>query len=539
MQPVVQKLEPVPKLSNCRKKKEKRKWLQQEAKIQTLTRAGHRALQAAQTQEALGRFQKAFLLASKAPSTRGTPVLRACAFNLGAAYVETGDPATGLELLLRAHHEGKSEGWCHGDQCFNVALAYHALGDLTQALDWYRRALGCHQPQGDRGETQAKMGACYQALGWPKEAASSFQEASRAYAHAGQLWDAALAQVAAVRCMLSNGQHGLSDVLQALEESCKLADADRSKDRGLLGPLYNDLGMGYFQLQLFPLAVKAFLQALSLCGQPAEQATVLRNLGMTHNVLGNYQEAQEFHQKAASLHGSVGQRWEQGQSFLGLAFSLSQRGDHRAAWDSYLHALQAAQDTGDVKGQWQACEGLGAAAARLGQHDQALKYYKEALALCQQEPASIRERLVAKLADALRTCLAQERLAQAPILIPSAPGRLQTSWKASVVARTSARVQRSAEDTGDSRWEDEEPEEGCKKKEMEGLANISTVLGPQRQDRATAHLLSGGPNPNGVKHPVISAPNKLQVKRSSRWTKESLSRNPQRTRTQSGFCTVM
>lgn len=46
------------------------------------------------------------------------------------------------------------------------------------------------------------------------------------------------------------------------------------------------------------------------------------------------------------ISGSVGQRWEQGRSFSGLAFSLSQLGDHRAAWDSYLHALQAAQDTG-------------------------------------------------------------------------------------------------------------------------------------------------------------------------------------------------
>lgn len=30
---------------------------------------------------------------------------------------------------------------------------------------------------------------------------------------------------------------------------------------------------------------------------------MLRNLGMTHNALGNYQEARDFHQRAANLHG--------------------------------------------------------------------------------------------------------------------------------------------------------------------------------------------------------------------------------------------
>ncbi|XP_012892567.1 PREDICTED: tetratricopeptide repeat protein 24-like, partial [Dipodomys ordii] len=292
--------EPEPESSNCKKKKKKRKRLQQEASIQALTRAGHGALQAGRNHEALSSFQKAFLLASKAPRTKDISVLQACAFNLGAAYVETGDPARGLELLLQAQPAQNPQGRCHGDQCFNVALAYHALGDLPQALNWYHRALGHYQPQGNQGETQAKMGACYQALGQPEQAVHCLQEASQAYALAGQTQAAALALGAAAGCMLKSGQHGVGEVVQVLEESRKLAE--RSTKTGLLGPLYNDLGLGYAQLQLFPLALEAFLQALPLCQEPGEQATVLRNLGMAHNALGNYEEARDFHHKAANLH---------------------------------------------------------------------------------------------------------------------------------------------------------------------------------------------------------------------------------------------
>ncbi|EPQ08617.1 Tetratricopeptide repeat protein 24 [Myotis brandtii] len=466
--------EPETEPSSSQEKKKKSKCQQHEASIQVLTRAGHRALLARQNHEALTSFQRAFLLASKASRERDTPLLRACAFNLGAAYVETGDPARGLELLLRAQPEEKAQGRCHGDQCFNVALAYQALGNLPQALAWYHRALGHYQPLGDQGQAQAKMGACYQALGQPELAAQCLQEASQAYAQAGQPQAAALALGAAAGCMLKSGQHGVGEVVQVLEESWRLAEM--STERRLLGQLYNDLGLGYSQLQLFPLAVEAFLQALPLCRGPGEEATVLRNLGMAHNALGKYQEARGFHQKAADLHGSVGQRWEQGRSFGSLAFALSQLGDHKAARDNYLHALQAAQDTGDVKGQWQACEGLGAAAARLGQHDQALKYYKEALAQCQKEPDSVRERLVAKLADAMRTHLAQGGLdpTHTPI---SAPGKPQPPGGAGP-AGTPARLGRSPAEakhrtrTSIDLWVGEELEEGLEEKEEESFMKV-------------------------------------------------------------------
>ncbi|XP_070640863.1 tetratricopeptide repeat protein 24 isoform X5 [Bos indicus] len=449
--------------SSSKKKKKKRKWPQQEATIQALTRAGHRALLAGWNHEALTSFQRAFLLASKSPQTRDTPVLRACAFNLGAAYVETGDPARGLELLLRAQPQETAQGGCHGDQCFNVALAYHALGDLPQALAWYHKALCHYQPLGDQGQAQAKMGACYRALGQPGLAAHCLQEASRAYAQAGQPQAAALTLGAAAGCMLKSGQHGAGEVMQVLEESRRLAE--RSTERGLLGQLYNDLGLGYSQLQLFPLAVEAFLQALPLCREPGEEATVLRNLGMVHNALGNYQEARELHQKAADLHG-------------------------------------------DVKGQWQACEGLGAAAARLGQHDQALKYYKEALARSPKESDSVRERLVAKLTDAIRTHLARGGLLPTHTLT-SAPERSLAPGGGGLVEGTPARVGRGTsgvQHRSSGGWEDE-LEEDHEGKEEES-ANVPTSRAPRLEDpRPKAHLSFGGQGPLRMENPGLLVPN--------------------------------
>lgn len=222
-----------PEPSTSKKKKKKQKWPQQEASIQALTRAGHGALLAGRNHEALTSFQRAFILASEAPQTQDTSVLRACAFNLGAAYVETGDPARGLKLLLRARPEEEAQGKGHGDQCFNVALAYQALGKLPQALAWYHRALGHYHPLGDQGQAQAKMGACYRALGQPTLAAHCLQEASQAYVQAGQPQDAALALGAAAACMLKSGQHGMGDIVQVLEESQRLAE--RSPEQGLLG----------------------------------------------------------------------------------------------------------------------------------------------------------------------------------------------------------------------------------------------------------------------------------------------------------------
>ncbi|NXK00022.1 TTC24 protein, partial [Corythaixoides concolor] len=348
-------------------------------KIEGLMQAGHRALALGDAREAVGCFRKALLLSGGTASPR---LRRVCAFNLGAAYVESGKPQKGLEFLLQSQpSEGESEEHLE-DLYFNIGAAHQGLRDFPKALEYFGRAAGCARSAwaGSQAGTRVQMGCCYLGMREPARAARCFLDAARTYVAAASPEAAAVALSRASGSMLQSRRFGAAEIAGVLAQCRSLCES--IPDPALRGKLYNDIGLGYSQLRIFSLAAESFERALALRGGEQDrhsEAALLQNLGAAHNALRSFGTALRWHRRAAALHSALGNRRAQGQCFGNLAYACSRLGNHEAAAENYLHALQAFRDTGDTQGQWQACEGLGAACCHLGAPQKAIGHYKEAL----------------------------------------------------------------------------------------------------------------------------------------------------------------
>ncbi|NXE94671.1 TTC24 protein, partial [Menura novaehollandiae] len=349
--------------------------------IEGLTRAGHRALALGAGREAVGCFRKALLLSRDTVSPQ---LRRACAFNLGAAYVETGKPKKGLEFLLQSQPSDGENDEHLGNFYFNIRAAHEGLQDFPKALECFSKAT-THDSAvqaGGRAETHVQMGCCYLGMREPARAAWCFLDAAQTYAAAESPEAAAVALSRASGSMLQSRRFRATEIARVLGRCRSLCET--IPDLALRGKLYNDIGLSYSQLHIFSLAAESFKRALGLCGWEPErdrcrEAALLQNLGAAHNALRSFGTAVGWHRRAAALHGALGNRRAQGQCFGNLAYACSQLGNHGAAAENYLHALQAFRDSGDLQGQWQACEGLGAACFHLGDPQKAIGHYQEAL----------------------------------------------------------------------------------------------------------------------------------------------------------------
>ena len=108
-------------------------------------------------------------------------------------------------------------------------------------------------------------------------------------------------------------------------------------------------------------------------------------------------------------------RYAQGHSFSNLGYACGQLGQLEKSQEHFTHALQAAKDCQDFRGQWQACEGLSAIHFQKKDYEKAVNCLKTALTVLPLggvDENSVHERIVAKLSNALEYQLTNKQTHQ-------------------------------------------------------------------------------------------------------------------------------
>ncbi|XP_061198246.1 tetratricopeptide repeat protein 24-like isoform X2 [Saccostrea echinata] len=403
------------------------------AEIEKFSKLGTQDLQNNHLERALESFKYAYKRSKELDDDSYTE--RACAFNLGAVYIALGDGKKGIEILNKAlPPDNAREGRSNGDLFFNLGLGHEMTGNTEEAVRSYKKAFEEYKIERDNvqmeAETLEKLGQLYLKTR-NKFTMETFDQLAQTYEilnnPSKQLW--ALTEKA-------NQQfaNALAEESEKTAEEC-LKLAEKCGPSVNLGTIYNDLGLIFTQRQKYDKAVSCFELALPMVegpeGDEKQMAVLLQNLGATYNFLGNYQKAVEYHEKAGDMYARLRNRNSQGQCFANMAFAYSQLGDITNAGEAFLHALQAAKDSGDKRTQWQVSEGLGAVAFNQNNIKKAVEYFQKALTLvASSEPSNTvaQNRIVAKITLALQTQVQKE----------SAPAVKENRTK-NVVGRTPVR----------------------------------------------------------------------------------------------------
>ncbi len=217
----------------------------------------------------------------------------------------------------RQIHEQKEEGLALG----NLGLAYRALGQLQQAIDFYEQHLTLAREIGDRhGESQtlSNMGRAYTDLGQPSRAIDFCQQS--------------------------------------------LTIAREIDDRRGEGHALAGLGWAYTALGQSQRAIDLYQQHLTIAqeiGDRRGEGNSLGSLGLAYAALGQPQRAIEFHEQHLSIAREIGDRRGEGNALGNLAGAYSALGQPHRASDLCQQRLTIVRELGDRQGEANASWNLG------------------------------------------------------------------------------------------------------------------------------------------------------------------------------------
>ncbi len=155
-------------------------------------------------------------------------------------------------------------------------------------------------------------------------------------------------------------------------------------------------GATQFRRGQMTTALTTFQQALALARQTKDrrgEATILNNLGLIYNSVGQPQRALEFYQQALPIIREVNDRTGEAITLSNIGLVYNNIGQPQQALEFYQQALPITREVNNRLGEASTLTGIGFVYNNIGQPQRALEFYQQALLIIREVNDSLEERL--------------------------------------------------------------------------------------------------------------------------------------------------
>jgi tetratricopeptide (TPR) repeat protein len=174
----------------------------------------------------------------------------------------------------------------------------------------------------------------------------------------------------------------------AQERAAKaVAAAVRTSMPGYASFVYCTLGNTHNALGTFAKAIEYHMEHLTMAkevGDRAGEGMAYGNLGNAYRSLGDLSKAREYQMQQMAIAKEVGDRAGEVRAYANLGNVYDALGDYSKAIKYHTQYLAIAKEVGDRAGEGRAYSTLGNACKSLGDFSKAIKYHKQHLAIAKE-----------------------------------------------------------------------------------------------------------------------------------------------------------
>ncbi|XP_052450928.1 G protein signaling modulator 2, like isoform X3 [Carassius gibelio] len=351
---------------------------------------------------------KMFRRCSESPKTKKEKRMEASCLELaleGERLCKVGDYHVGVSFFESAIQVGTEDLQILSAIYSQLGNAYFHLHEYNKALEYHRHDLTLTRTIGDQlGEAKASgnLGNTLKVLGRYDEAAVCCQRhldisrmlhdkvgQARALYNYGNVYHAKGKNICWSGMDPGEFPEEARIALKKATEyyEANLAIVKELGDRAAQGRTYGNLGNSHYLLGNFQDAVLAHEQRLLIAKEFGDRAAERRaycNLGNAYIFLGKFDDAAEHYKRTLQLARQLKDRAVEAQACYSLGNTYTLLRDYERAIDYHLKHLIIAQDLKDRIGEGRACWSLGNAYTALGNHEQAMSFSEKHLEISKE-----------------------------------------------------------------------------------------------------------------------------------------------------------